>query len=274
MDHRVEARGGPDEALKVNSRALQSKLVRAHEGVGLQKARLVSVQLIPRRERAPDHPAARVPHRDALELSPVDRQAGHRGAVPIRIADHDPAGGLAAQPAVMQVRLRLPGRCPDVVAIKLPVLDIHPHLLDGLVPHEPLHLPKPGSEAQGLRKVRRPQAPHPLSILEALLIAQPGEQRPRLGGAQLVDQRATQRGKGVGVHQEHPLVEQVNMARVWGEAKVLGELRGFLVAAGVGHRGLLCANHETRMDPFPQSMNPRAATLRGAMAVALQHRSA
>jgi hypothetical protein len=92
-----------------------------------------------------------------------------------------------------------------------------------MVSHETFHLTQARPQLQRIDILSRPQGPHSLAIFKPLQVSLPREELTRFRRADAFNQFASQLRKARRVHQQHALIEQLDIAGIRREMKVLGQ---------------------------------------------------
>ncbi len=181
--------------------------------------------------------------RHTLDLAEQHRPAEDTGGIAAGVADAHPARGAGADAEVVDVGLRFPGLGPGVFAVE-PASGAVDLQMQRLGADMALDVAHPRAEAYVHVGVVAEFGAQPLVVLDALLVAEPGQGGPGLLDAEAFDQLPAQLGQRKPVHQHHSLVEQQDATAVRCEADVLGQIgRRALAASGArcAHRWLRLA---------------------------------
>lgn len=140
-----------------------------------------------------------------------------------------------------EVGLRSPGVAPEEVAPEFDARDVDAHIGHRQVEHEAFHLAQARPQAQGLRqgfgRGVRHKAAHALAVFVPLLPAQAVHEIARAvepGGEHDTVAQLRERAR---VHEQHALVEELDVAVVGREVQVRREAAAGLLGGGLGRAG-------------------------------------
>lgn len=203
-------------------------------------------RVVPLLDRLADDAAGLITLADAIDFL-VEDLAPHEGRREATgISDLRPAHGLGLNPVVTQMRLAFPRILPAEFAVEVPALAVQfeTDRRDADDAFEGVQL-RPGHEGFNVAAVGGTGADQ-LGVAHAGGIAHAHQKAARTGHAEGVDELLAQRGLGFGVHQQHAVLMQPDLARTRTETDLrtqIAVLRACL-ALEPGHRlALLVVGH-------------------------------